>query len=98
MNLTKYLGFYPEKENGSLYFDLEEGKFSNHISSKNYISGENLTHFKELLGTNFDVLNRLKFNKKIRQNMLEILIQYFELHLSGFNRPKSLAILKTVFE
>ena len=98
MNLTKYLGFYPEKENGSLYFDLEEGKFSNHISSKNYISGEKLTHFKELLGTNFDVLNRLKFNKKIRQNMLEILIQYFELHLSGFNRPKSLAILKTVFE
>jgi len=97
MNLTKYLGFYPEKENGSLYFDLEAGKFSNHRSSNQYISGENLVHFKTLLGTNFDVLHELKFNKNVRQMILEYLIQYFQLHLPGFSKPKSLEVLKAVF-
>lgn len=97
LNLTRYLGFYPQKVNDSLYFDLEEGKFTNKTVSKYYITGENLIYFKTLLGINFDVLNQVKFNKIIRQNILEILIQYFELHLPGFRKPKSLEVLKTVF-
>lgn len=97
MNLTKYLGFYPEKDIDSLYFDLENGKFSNQLISNHYISGENLMYFRMLLGTNFDVLHELKFNKKVRQNILEILIQYFQLHLPGFSKPKSLEVLKAVF-
>ncbi|MDH5412803.1 MAG: DNA repair protein RecO [Flavobacteriaceae bacterium] len=97
MNLTKFLGFYPEKNQDLLYFDLEEGKFTNKTSSNNYITGEKLRSFKLLLGTNFDVLNELNFNKIIRQDLLEILIQYFELHLPGFRKPKSLEVLKTVF-
>lgn len=97
MNLTKYLGFYPEKGKQFLYFDLIEGKFTNHILSNLYISGKNLDNFKVLLGTNFDVLNELKLNKNNRQDLLEILIQYFELHLPGFRKPRSLEVLKTVF-
>ena len=97
MNLTKYLGFYPQKEKDTLYFDLAEGKFSNHRISNHYISGENLIFFKRLLGTNFDVLDELKISKKIRQHLLEILIQYFQLHLPKFNKPKSIEVLKAVF-
>ncbi len=97
MNLTKYLGFYPEKGTSSLYFDLEQGKFSNQRTSNQCISGKNLMYFKMLLGTNFDVLHELKFNKKIRQTILENLIQYFQLHLPGFSKPKSLEVLKVVF-
>jgi len=99
MNLTKFLGFYPEKRNNSLYFDLEDGKFIDKIISKQYISGENLIYFKQLLGTNFDVLNELKFNKKIRQYLLEILIQYFELHLPGYRKhyEKILAVCYLFF-
>ncbi len=97
MNLTKYLGFYPEKGNQFLYFDLIEGKFTNHILSNLYISGKNLDYFKALLGTNFDGLNELKLNKNSRQDLLEILIQYFELHLPGFRKPRSLEVLKAVF-
>ena len=99
VNLTKHLGFYPEREqDSSLFFDLEEGRFTNSIPRKNVVTGENLTHLKALLGINFEGLHALKFNGSTRQAVLDILIQYFELHLPGFNRPKSLAILKTVFE
>jgi len=99
LNLTKHLGFHPEKENMEFpFFSLEEGRFLNLIPKNNFISGENLTYFKSLLGINFVGLHELKFNANARQIILDILLRYFELHLSGFNKPKSLAILKTVFE
>ncbi len=99
LNLTRHLGFYPEKENtDALFFDLEEGRFTNSIPRSNGVTAENLTHLKALLGINFEGLNSLKFNGLIRQSILDILVHYFELHLPGFQKPKSLAILKTVFE
>lgn len=97
LNLTKYLGFYPEansKEN--LYFDLLEGTFTNE-NKFNSVWGENLVQFKKLLGINFDMIHTINFNAANRQAVLSVLIQYFELHLSGFRKPKSLDVLKSVF-
>ena len=97
LNLTKFLGFYPEtKDIIYPYFDLLEGKFTAQKKS-NTVSGENLGQFKKLLGINFDVLHQVDFNAVNRQQVLSILIQYFELHLSGFKRPKSLKVLNAVF-
>ncbi len=97
LNLTKFLGFYPETdEKIKSYFDLVEGKFTDQ-KKLNTVSGENLNQFKKLLGINFDVLHQVDFNAANRQGVLSILIQYFELHLSGFKRPKSLDVLKAVF-
>ena len=98
LKLTKHLGFYPEKgTENNLYFNLAEGRFFN-VKPINYpISDENLTFLKQLLGINFEGLHTLEFNALSRQSFLDMLIQYFELHLPGFNKPKSLAILKSVF-
>lgn len=97
LNLTKFLGFYPEmKVANSSYFDLLEGSFTNQ-HQLNAVSGENLVQFKRLLGINFDVLHEVDFSASNRQTILSILIQYFELHLSGFKKPKSLTVLKAVF-
>ena len=97
LNLTKFVGFYPETNGkNKIYFDLEEGKFTNQ-NKINTVSGDNLNQFKKLLGINFDVLHQVDFNAANRQDVLTILIQYFELHLSGFKRPKSLNVLKAVF-
>ncbi len=61
------------------------------------ISGDDLYQFKKLLGTNFDTIETVKFSKKERQQVLSIIIRYFELHLDGFRNPKSLGVLETVF-
>jgi len=91
------LGFYPEmKAVNTSYFDLTEGCFTNEHKF-NAVSGENLVQFKKLLGINFDVLHEVDFSAANRQAILSILIQYFELHLSGFKKPKSLTVLKAVF-
>ena len=97
LNLTKYLGFYPETNQvANLYFDLTEGNF---VKSRNIntVQGENLVQFKKLFGINFDTLHKVDFTALNRQSILSILIQYFELHLAGFKKPKSLAVLKSVF-
>ena len=97
LNLTKFLGFYPELEyNNASYFDLEEGTFTEYFS-QTCISGNELVQFRKILGTNFDRISAIKFNSEERQLVLSVLIRYFELHLSGFRKPKSLTILKTVF-
>lgn len=80
-----------------LYFDLLEGEFVKAPSLNPILEGENLKHFKELLGINFDAIHTIKLNKKNRQELLKNLVLYFELHLQGFRKPKSLAVLNEVF-
>ncbi|MBT8314134.1 MAG: DNA repair protein RecO [Maribacter sp.] len=98
IDLTKYLGFYPETTNTSgTYFDLLEGEFTDTRSLNPNISGENLNLFKRFLGINFDTLQSVKMKKTNRNQLLQSLVLYFELHLQGFRKPKSLAILNEVF-
>lgn len=98
LNLTKYLGFYPELNNFDYnYFDLSEGNFSNKLPKYNFIQDDDLTAFKKLLGINFDTIEAKKFTSRSRQQVLTILIQYYELHLNGFRKPKSLEVLKALF-
>lgn len=97
LNLTKFLGFYPETSAiNNLYFDLLEGSFVDY-NRHNTVSGDNLVQFKKLLGINFDVLHTIDFSAVNRQAVLSILIHYYELHLGSFKKPKSLEILKSVF-
>jgi len=98
LQLTKYLGFYPDRNlMSSEFFDLEEGNFSLTQPLRNYLSGAKLIHFKSLIGIKFDDMVGLKWNSENRQNMLDILLEYFELHLPGFKKPRSLKVLKEVF-
>ncbi|WP_299016091.1 DNA repair protein RecO [uncultured Polaribacter sp.] len=98
LNLTKYLGFYPDISdvNGNS-FNLLDGSFSQNITTKNTITGNQFHQFKKLLGINFDAIEKVSFGKNERQLVLQIIIQYFQLHLDGFRKPKSLQILETVF-
>ena len=96
--LTKYFGFYPDMANvQASSFDLLEGDFTNTPSLKPILTGENLNYFKMMLGTNFDSVHSIKMNKTNRQELLQSIVLYYELHLQGFRKPKSLAILNEVF-
>ncbi|WP_299670661.1 DNA repair protein RecO [uncultured Polaribacter sp.] len=98
LNSTKYLGFYPDiTENEIFGFDLLNGSFSASTANKNVISGNEFYQFKKLLGINFDDIEKVSFSKNERQLVLQLIIRYFELHLDGFRKPKSLQILEAVF-
>ena len=98
LNLTKFLGFYPDvSQSNKNGFHLSEGFFTDNLQIKEVIKGNEINQFKKLLGINFDKVEYMNFSKTERQKLLQTLIRYFELHLGGFRIPKSLAVLETVF-
>jgi DNA repair protein RecO (recombination protein O) len=98
LELTKFLGFYPDVTNiVNNHFDLEEGIFTKYQPQRSFIGDPEITHFKLLIGTKFDDMERLKWNSAGRQYLLEKLLDYYELHVPGFKKPRSLKVLKEVF-
>lgn len=98
LNLTKFLGFYPDTSyQNSPFFDLLEGRFCNEPSLNPLIQNENLENFKKFLGTNFEALQGIQLTKSNRRELLKTVVQYFRLHVYGFREPKSLAVLNAVF-
>ena len=98
MQMTDYLGFYPDCTNMHYnYFNLEEGLFENSKNSKYVIKGGSLVLFKTILGIKFDS-NKLPFIDKIKKkDILKNIIIYYKLHVDGFKEPKSLKVLNQIF-
>lgn len=98
LKLTRYLGFYPDNTDmGYEVFNLLDGTFQA-VETNNYcITGENLDLLKLLLGTDFDALSGIKLNQSGRAKFLNMLLEYYALHLQGFNKPKSLSVLNEIF-
>ncbi|MBD0723780.1 DNA repair protein RecO [Flavobacterium sp. L1I52] len=96
LEMTKYLGFYPDtSDSDMLFFEINEGIFTP-FAGANALS-EHETHlFKKLLTLKLDS-NQKVFHVIERQLLLKILIDYYAYHLDGFKRPKSLEVLKEVF-
>jgi len=98
IKLSRYLGFQPEKpiEDAS-YFNLQTGSFENEFYDKFSVSGLNFEILKRLQHISFEELKNIKMNVRERHDFLSMLLSYFELHLGGFKKPKSLTVLNEVF-
>ena len=74
-----------------------EGEFTATESLNPMLKGENIYFLKSFLGINIDAIHTIKMKKTNRQDLLKSLILYFELHLQGFRKPRSLSVLNEVF-
>lgn len=98
IELSHQLGFYPNKSQiDDDYFDLESGCFCKASSSKYIMGGDVVMAFKKLLDTDFDALDLMVIPKSLRIKLLNVLIDYFNLHLQGFGKIKSIDILHEIF-
>ena len=98
IELTKHFGFYPNSINlDALFFDLQEGKFTSILPRYHFLKENQLHLFKKLLTLRLDNLSQKTFFKQERQELLTIIIGYFELHLGNFKHPKSLKVLSQLF-
>ncbi len=96
MEMTKYLGFYPDvSEIDFDFFEVKEGFFTP-FQSVNTLSRHETQLFKRLIELKFDS-NQKTFAGIERQILLKILLDFYTLHLEGFKKPKSLEVLKEVF-
>ncbi len=96
LQMTKYLGFYPDITKKELpFFEINEGVFSN-FEGSSCLSKHETSLLKRLIEIKFDDV-QLNFASIERQLLLKILLDYYSIHLDGFQEPKSLNILKEVF-
>ncbi len=98
LQLTAYLGFYPEESQKELpFFNLLEGSFEFQETGNYSIGGENIVILRDFLGINFDLIGNIKLNQSSRQNFLNMLMLYYELHIEGFKKPRSLSVFNEIF-
>ena len=98
LKLTRYLGFYPDDlHRDAPVFNLLDGTFQIKETNPYCVSKENLEVLKQLLGTDFDSLSGIKLNQNGRSKFLVMMLEYYELHLQGFRKPKSLTVLNEIF-
>ena len=98
LSLTKHLGFFPDLRNQNHpYFDMENGCFSAQKSTQQINDSRTIFVFKSFLGTTFDKLSEVLVSSTERKQLLELMMQYYQIHLHGFSRPKSLNILHEIY-
>lgn len=97
IQLTKFLGFYPElQETDAAYFDMIDGVFSP-FQGTNCINEQETKLLKKLLHLRFEDTQK-NFHKEERQALLKIILDYYSIHLQGFKKPNSLMVLKEIFD
>ena len=98
LDLTKYLGFYPDdNQEANEVFNLVDGTFQKVKTNNECVADENVPVLKRFLGTNFDEFPQIKMNQATRSGFLLLLLNYYEIHLQGFHKPKSLAVLNEIY-
>lgn len=101
IELSRYLGFSPNTNNykEGYIFDLEEGCFRHDgVGSIYLIDNQQSKLFYNLCNDNFFKNNRVCLKNGERRLLLEAMITYYKLHVSGFNEINSAEILKTVLQ
>jgi DNA repair protein RecO (recombination protein O) len=97
LQLSRYLGFYPRVSEGH-YFSMLEGSFLNSVPESNlYLQGLEKDLFLQVLGIKIDNLSQLNLNSEQRKMALSFVLQYYQVHVSGFGEIKSHLILESIF-
>lgn len=97
LKLSRYLGFAPQEPIDTHYFDLQEGQFVDKPISPYFIQKPLLNYFSSLLKLHYNSLSKIPIDAVQRKELLDIIIQYYSLHIQSFKAPKSLAVLQNLF-
>jgi DNA repair protein RecO (recombination protein O) len=101
IHLSKHLGFFPYNnfsETNPL-FDLLNGRFEAEAPLHgHFIHRDESVIFSSFVEKGFNEIDTINISRKLRHYMLEKLVEYYRLHISGMGNVKSLHVLKEVFE
>ena len=97
LNLSKYLGFYPNFDTYSegSCFNLLDGNFKKSQSDIYQIDQELSKKFY-LLGTQKN-FSEISLNNKERRLLLDAIVTYYKLHTENIREIKSVEVLRTIF-
>jgi len=109
MRLTRFVGIYPNIDKSSLlgphqthtllYYDLMNSEYlGNQPQHQHFLKPAEARAIPYLLYMDYENMHLYRMNRHQRHRCLEVVIEYYMLHLTGFREPKSLEVLQDVFE
>ena len=97
LELQQFLGCYPDFQNNHLpFFNLEDGVFQESSLGITRHGGV-VKDLCALAKTTFANLTEWKTTTEQRRALLDLLMDYMQMHATGFKRPKSIEIYRQVF-
>ncbi|MFN5415771.1 MAG: DNA repair protein RecO [Flavobacteriia bacterium] len=99
IELCDYLGIKPNVlDEKAIDFDLVNGEISSEIiRTSNCISHPEIANFVKVLISEKDTILQLELSKESRKFILNLLFDYFKIHISGFKIPQSLEVYQTIW-
>lgn len=99
MRLTLFLGIYPNLERRTLpYFDLVAGEYCEHMPAHSHVLKYEEAHVLPLLfRMDYSTMHVYHFNRLQRQRCIEVLLEYYRIHIPQFPQLKSLEVLAELF-
>lgn len=99
IELTQFIGFLPHNNySQNSYFDMLRGQFSKEKPSHNHYFNQTLSVLLNYLLTgnkaNFSIPS---INNVFRIQLLEKMIEFYQVHQEGFSNIKSLEVFKEIF-
>ncbi len=99
LDMSELMGFGIDKTSIAFpYLNLLDGTFDNNGLQPHHLSEQESSLIKAFLGTKFDNLEAIKINREQRAALLNLVLDYFKIHLHTFKKPTSLSILKQLFD
>lgn len=99
-HLTGYLGFLPDTTIVGFegWFDIKKGAVVHFQPSHPfYVNKEVTEKLMELSNLKINEMNTFRISREIRDSLLSVLIDYYQLHFDNLGEIKSLNVLREVF-
>ena len=100
MRLSRFLGFYPNLDDyvQGCGFDLRNGSFSSVAPlHSDYLSSAEASLMSLMMRMNYPTMHLFKFTRAQRNRLLDVIVQYYRLHIPGFPDMKSLDVLRNIY-
>jgi DNA repair protein RecO (recombination protein O) len=100
LQLTRYLGFFPQENfsQENSVFNLREGIFQEQIPSHPHFIESTLSKsFFNLIKISGDFSSSLNISTTEKRLLVEKILEYYSLHIEGFGKIKSHEVLEAVW-
>lgn len=109
IHMSRHLGFWPdvdtdkrphdqrERSHGLLLFDMQEGTMCDTLPRHGqYLSADESKFVPTLLRMDFHTLHLFRFTRAQRNRLLDVLLEYYRMHIPEIPELKSLPVLREV--
>ena len=113
MHMSRFLGFYPNlnltpnpspkregglSREGTLFFDLREARFCNTAPlHRDFLQPEEASMIQLLMRMDFPTMHLFRLSHQERNRIVDVLVQYYRLHIPQFPELRSLSVLQELW-